>query len=80
MKQADQGKYEDARKIISSNESYLKANKLYVTKSRELQVMDSTNRAYSGELNNAEAMSDQEVKYMQKSKRADSYKVRRRTI
>ncbi len=76
MKQADQGKYEEARKLITSNDSYLKANKQYVITSRELQVMDSANRSYSGELNDAETKSEQELKYMQKSKRSDSYKVR----
>jgi len=76
MLEADKGNYDNARKLISANKQYLSANAGYVTKSEELQKMDSVNTRYSMQLKEAETLDADGVKQMQKSNRSESYKIR----
>ena len=76
MLEADKGNYDKARGLINGNRKYLESKAEYVKDLPELQTMDSTNTGYFIELQSAEAMSTDSVKYMQKSNRAKSYKLR----
>lgn len=76
MLEADKGNYENARTIMGNNASFLSSNAGYVSQSEELQRMDSTSRNYSAALKEAETMSTESRKHMQKASRADNYKVR----
>ncbi|MBI1342771.1 MAG: VWA domain-containing protein [Terrimonas sp.] len=76
MLEADKGNYAKARDLVRDNQVFLSDNKSYVEKSEELKKMEHTNTGYYSELKNAETMSSDSVKYMQKSNRASSYKIR----
>jgi len=76
MKMADKGDYENARQVILKNQSYLKINKGYVSRSGELQKMEAVNDKYYSRLKNAESLDTDSVKYLQKSSRASSYEIR----
>lgn len=76
MREADQGNFEKARTLMKSNSNYLKSNSTYLSKSVELQVMDSVSQTYEAGLIDAESRSESEIKFMQKSNRVNSYKVR----
>ena len=76
MLEADKGDYNKARGLIKANTKYLETNAGYVDGSFELEAMDSTNLKYFIELQNAEKMNLDSVKYMQKSNRSKSYFLR----
>jgi Ca-activated chloride channel family protein len=76
MLEADKGDYQRARGLIQANGKYLESNKEYVKDLPELKKMDTTNLKYFDELQNAETMSADSVKFMQKSNREKSYKAR----
>jgi len=76
MLEADKGNYNKARGLINENSTYLKANAGYGADFDELKIMDSTNTKYFLQLQDAERMNSDSVKYMQKSNRAKSYKLR----
>lgn len=75
MLEADKGNYDKARAITKENEEFITVTG-YGTKSVEVQKMKTTNSSYSDQLNNAETMSADSVKYMQKSSRSSNYKIR----
>jgi Ca-activated chloride channel homolog len=76
MLEADKGDYNKARGLITENEGYLKSNAQYVDELAELKMMDSTNKKYFIQLQSAETMNADSVKYMQKSNKEKSYKLR----
>lgn len=76
MLEADKGDFNNARRLIMTNETYLKANKEYVLGSAELKVMDSINKGYSYMIRKGEGLSTDTIKRMQKATRAEAYKVR----
>jgi Ca-activated chloride channel homolog len=78
MLEADKGDYNKARGLITENEGYLKSNAQYVDELAELKMMDSTNKKYFIQLQSAETMNADSVKYMQKSNKEKSYKLRKK--
>lgn len=76
LAEADKGNYSEAANITTLNTAYLKTNATIVSKSKELQRMDSVNMNYSTQVQNAGSMDMMEQKAMQKQSKSDSYKVR----
>ncbi|MDB5207806.1 MAG: hypothetical protein JWR72_2881 [Flavisolibacter sp.] len=76
MLEADKGNYEKAEAFANDNMSYLRGNKFYAVKSKELSKMDSVSYKYASDLKRARSMSKDSVQIMQKSNRADNYKIR----
>ncbi len=75
MAEADKGNYDKARSLTKENEEFIVVSG-YSTKSVEVQKMKSANTSYSTQLKDAETMTTDSVKYMQKSNRAVNYKIR----
>jgi Ca-activated chloride channel homolog len=80
MQEIDNGNYDKARKMVAQNDVYLKSNRMYVSKSKELQKMDSTNAGYLLKIKEAESLSADEKKFLQKSSKSESYKVRSKKV
>ena len=76
MHEADKGNYNLARKFIHYNDSFLRRNNYYVSTSRELKRVDSANNDYLKRILNAETLNEDAIKLIQKSNRAEFYKVR----
>jgi Ca-activated chloride channel homolog len=76
MLEADRELYEGARQSLKRNEAYINLHQPLVQTSKELQKMDSANRAYYTQLQKAEQMNSDTIKLMQKANRAASYKIR----
>lgn len=80
MQEIDNGNYDKARRMVAENDVYLKSNRMYVSKSKELQKMDSTNAGYLLKIKEAENLSVEEKKFLQKSSKNESYKVRGKKV
>ena len=76
MSQADEGKYDEALKLIAINKDLLKANIGYMSNNKPLKQMDSVNTAYANELIFIKNKSREEVKRLQKVNRSQTYKIR----
>lgn len=80
MREIDNGDYEKARARVAANNAYLQQNRMYVSKSKELQIMDSANTDYMLQIKEAENMSVDEKKFLQKSSKSENYKVRNKKV
>jgi Ca-activated chloride channel family protein len=76
MNEADKGNYSLARSYIQYNDLFFRRNSFYVANSKELRRMDSANYDYLRRIKNAETMNQDSIKFIQKSNRAEFYKVR----
>ncbi|WP_153795783.1 vWA domain-containing protein [Foetidibacter luteolus] len=76
MQEVDKGNYENARRMVTANQAYLKYNTLHFSASKELVKMDSVNTAYLEKIKQAETMESGEMKMLQKSSKSYNYKVR----
>lgn len=76
MAETDKGNYIGAQSIMTSNAAYLKSNAAAVSKSKELQRMDSVSFQYSTQMQNADKMDEMQIKGMQKATKSVNYKVR----
>ncbi len=76
LAETDKGNYAEAQNFITINSNYLKTNASIVSKSKELKRMDSVNNNYSVQVKGANSMDEMQIKSMQKSHKAASYKVR----
>ncbi|HTM91081.1 MAG TPA: VWA domain-containing protein [Flavisolibacter sp.] len=76
MNLMEKGDYKEAGKYLSSNSGYLKANFIYVNKDAALMKLDSVNSNYSVQYLQAEAVSKDSVKRIQKASKAVNYKIR----
>jgi Ca-activated chloride channel family protein len=76
MNLMEKGDYKEAGKYLSSNSDYLKANFIYVNKDASLMKLDSVNSNYSVQYLQAEAVSKDSVKRIQKANKAINYKIR----
>lgn len=73
----DQGRYDEARTYMWSNNSQLKEkiNK-YGFDSEEMMMMDSLSTEYESQLKDAENMSEQDKKYLQKESKSLNYNIK----
>lgn len=76
MKEVDNGNYDEAKKIMQQNKSYLDTKKGFIQNSKELQRLDSINSSYDKSIQDADNMSSEEIKYMQKSNKSQSYSIK----
>lgn len=76
LAEADRGNYQEAQNISTLNAAYLKTNAVIVSKSKELQRMDSVTNNYTDQVKNAGSMNEMQIKTMQKGSKSESYKVR----
>lgn len=76
MQEVDKGNYELAKKYAEANGYFLTTNARFVKTSAELQKMDSVNRFYFSDIENAKSMSKDSVKQMQKARRDVNYRIR----
>jgi Ca-activated chloride channel homolog len=76
MNLMEKGDYKEARKYLTSNSNYLKANFIYVSNDRALMKLDSVNTNYSVQYMQAEAISKDSVKKIQKANKAVNYRIR----
>ncbi|MCB9032639.1 MAG: VWA domain-containing protein [Chitinophagales bacterium] len=78
IQEADNGNYNQAKKYIEENNLYLKQNGFLLQKSSELQKLQKVNEDYGTNLDDAENMSIDEVKFMQKSNKSMSYDIKKK--
>ncbi|QQR97605.1 MAG: VWA domain-containing protein [Sphingobacteriales bacterium] len=76
MREVDKGNYEEAKKIMETNKTYLSTKKGLVEKSEELQKLNDVNLNYDSRVKEAESMSVDEIKFMQKSSKSQSYQIK----
>jgi Ca-activated chloride channel family protein len=76
MNLMEKGEYKEARKYLSSNDDYLKANFIYVNHDGALMKLDSVNANYSVQYLQAEAVSKDSVKKIQKANKSVNYRIR----
>jgi Ca-activated chloride channel homolog len=76
MNLMEKGKYKEAGKYLSSNDGYLKANAIYVNHDGALKKLDSVNANYSVQYLQAETISKDSVKRIQKANKAVNYQIR----
>ncbi len=76
MKAVDEGKYEDARKMVKENKQYIKDNKKIVEKNVRLQKLDNNNATYEERIKEAEYMPVEDKKVLQKASKAMNYEIR----
>src|SRR5215211_1588637 len=76
MLEADKGNFEKAFQTLNANKTFLKHNELYVKAYTPLQKMDSVNNAYFTNLAKVKEMGNDSIKLLQKSSRAEAYKIR----
>lgn len=76
MNLMEKGEYIEARKYLGSNSNYLKANGIYVNQYGALKKLDSVNTNYSVQYMQAEAISKDSVKKIQKANKAVNYQIR----
>jgi len=76
MLEVDKGNYELAKKIAEENGYFLNSHARFVKTSGDLQKMESANRVYASDINNAKAMSKDSVKQLQKTRRDVNYQIR----
>lgn len=70
------GNYTEAKKYLRSNGDYLRANSVYVGNNKALMRLDSINTNYSIQYLQAEAISKDSVKKIQKANKAINYQIR----
>lgn len=78
MKAVDEGRYEKAREITTSNTTYLEENAKYVNKSAELQKQFKDNDDYNTKIKEVETMQESDKKMMQKSTKSMNYSTRKK--
>lgn len=76
MKEVDKGNYQEAKKIMEQNKTYLNNKKGLVEKSEELQRLNKVSESYEYKVDDAENMSTEEIKYMQKDSKSQSYQIK----
>jgi Ca-activated chloride channel family protein len=76
MKEVDKGNYDEAKKIVRENNEYIQSKAPLVSKSVELQKAQTTNAGYSKDLESLSSMSQEDVKYLQKSTKSTNYEIR----
>jgi Ca-activated chloride channel homolog len=76
MNLMDRGSYQEAAKYLSNNKEYLKRNFVYVSSDPALVKLDSINNNYSIQYRQAEGVSKDSVKKVQKSNKAVNYRIR----
>lgn len=76
MKEVDKGNYQEARKMVQENNAYIKQKSHLVSKSPELQKVESTNASYDSQIKDVEAMPADEIKYLQKATKSTNYQLR----
>ena len=76
MDLADAGNYADAKTYLNSNHRFLASNSDYISKSAELQKMDSVNNRYAMGLSRVNLMSKDSINWMQKINRNTVYKLK----
>jgi Ca-activated chloride channel family protein len=76
MRELDKGNFDEAKKIMQQNKTYLNLNKSLVDKSAELQKLNDVNINYDNRIQNAENMNADEIKFMQKSSKSQSYQIK----
>jgi Ca-activated chloride channel family protein len=76
MDLADAGNYSDAKTYLNSNHRFLASNSDYISKSTELQKMDSVNNRYAMGLSRVNLMSKDSINWMQKINRNTVYKLK----
>lgn len=78
IKEADNGNYNKAKMYLQENTLYLNQNKSLLDKSPELQKLQKVNDDYDSNLEDAENMSMDEVKIMQKTNKSMSYDIKKK--
>jgi hypothetical protein len=76
MNLMEKGDYKEAKKYLTSNNDYLKSNFIYVKNDRALMKVDSVNANYSIQYQQAEAISKDSVKKIQKANKSVNYQIR----
>lgn len=76
MKEVDKGNYQQARKIVAENKKYMDQQAPLMEKSTELKRAYSTNAAYEENIQDAEKMDESTIKFIQKTSKSESYKLR----
>jgi hypothetical protein len=76
MKEVDKGNYQQARKLVKENNEYIKQKSHLVSKSPDLQKVESTNASYDSQIETVESMPQEEIKYMQKATKSTNYQLR----
>jgi hypothetical protein len=76
MNLMENGNYNDAKKFLMENNSFLKANSIYVSNNGSLMRLDSINNNYSAQYLQAESISKDSVKKIQKMNKAVNYRIR----
>jgi len=76
MNQMEKGNYKEAKNLLNDNNSYLKANAMYVNNDGSLMRLDSVNTNYSTQYLRADAVSKDSVKRIQKANKAINYRIR----
>lgn len=76
MKEVDKGNFGKAKEMVRDNQQYLESKKVLVDKSAELKKATTTNVEYEKSVDMAPAMSTEDVKYMQKAAKSESYQIR----
>ncbi|HOZ51895.1 MAG TPA: VWA domain-containing protein [Chitinophagaceae bacterium] len=76
MKEVDNGRYEEAKKIVKKNEVYMKSKPQSIQNAPSVQKATIINAEYDQKLDNVESMASDEIKYMQKDTKNSNYKVR----
>jgi Ca-activated chloride channel homolog len=76
MNLMERGDHNLAKKILGENNDYLKANFVYVNNDAGLKKLDSVNNSYSIQYLQAESISSDSVKKIQKLNKAVNYRIR----
>jgi len=76
MELMSKGRYNEAKKYLGDNDAYLKANAIYVSADGVLMKLDSINSNYSVQYMQAEVVSADSMKKVQKANKAMNYRIR----
>lgn len=74
----DQGKYEEARKVLYDNGVYMEAQFKIIVPDKSLEAQMLNNSGYYKQIDSIEVMSEQDLKIMQKSNKMQNYKLKKK--
>lgn len=78
IREVDLGNYSNARSLMIENTVYLQKMSGVVNVNKEILVMDSLNRGYTNDIKDIEHKGVEERKQLQKSKKEDNYKMKKK--
>ncbi len=76
MREVDRGHYDEAKKLVKQNESYIQSKPAAVRNAPEVKSASAVNASYHSKIENVEEMPAEDVKYLQKDTKSSNYLLR----